>query len=156
MLSSGALAEDKQKVDPFVLEGALRAFTTSPLDLPSSPFAEFTASKDTLDGDIIKAIIDGKFPLEEIASENSVNIEYVQRMKQTVKDLLGLDSPISTLTRQKITRAIIDERLSTSSAADAYGVSSSYISKVKRGAKEAALELWYREGAGGSFGSLFP
>lgn len=155
-VSTGTLPDDKRKADPKALEAALQYLASPPFALPSSYLGGFVASTDSLDSDIIEAIIDGKPPLEEIASENGVNLEYVQHMCQRVKDLLGLASPVLKTEWQRITRALIDERLSTSVAADTYGVSSSYISKVKRKAKDEALALWHQGGDGGSFGSLFP
>ena len=129
----------------------LKRFHATQAESPSRHLAGRIKRSEDIDQDIIEALIDGKVPLEEIASENCVESEYVQRLVQVVKDIIGHGRQW-----QRIARAIIDERLPTSTAAKMYGKKNTYISKTKRKAREKVTKIWDRTGRNGSFGSLFP
>ena len=93
--------------------------------------ADPTTMEMLLDEDIMAMLLDGKLPLEQIAAENYVALDYVRDLQGMVLAVLGCHEPALT-EGQKIQRAIILDRLTTRDAAQAFNKKPSHISRLKR------------------------
>ena len=84
--------------------------------------------------DVIGELFDGKATFEQIAEANFITAEVLDSIRQWMCGVLGLDKPILK-EWQRIIKVIIDERLTTGTAARLFKKKESHISRIKRDTK---------------------
>jgi hypothetical protein len=100
---------------------------------------EIQAERESVTGEIMSELLNGKLSVKQIANENYVTEEGVRSIMIKMSKLLGLDNNPPT-ENQKILKAIIYDRLTGKTAAEIFLKKPSDISRRKRHAKERLKE----------------